>query len=51
MTHNYNTRCNSLVANNEENNISDPQTSEFIINLEKKILSRFDGLDKELLRE
>ena len=27
----------------------DPQTSNFIINLEKKILSRFDGLNKELL--
>ena len=49
MTHNYNTRHNPLVANNEENNVSDPQTSDLIINLEKKILSRFDGLDKELL--
>ena len=27
----------------------DPQTSNLIINLEKKILSRFDGLNKELL--
>ena len=49
MTHNYNTRYSPLVANNEENNVSDPQTSDLIINLEKKILSRFDGLDKELL--
>ena len=38
-----------LVANNEENNVLDPQTSDLIIKLEKKILSRFDGLDKELL--
>ena len=48
MTHNCNTRHNPLVANNEEN-VSDPQTSDLIINLEKKILSYFDGLDKELL--
>ena len=38
-----------LVANNEENNVSDPQASDLIIKLEKRILSRFDGLDKELL--
>ena len=49
MTHNYNLRHNPLVANNEENNISDPQTFDLIINLEKKILPRFDALDKELL--
>ena len=49
MTHNYNTRHNPLVTNNEENNVSDPQTFNLIINLEKKILSRFDGLSKELL--
>ena len=49
MTHNYNTRHNPLVANNEENNVSDPQTSDLIINLEKKVLFRFDGLVKELL--
>ena len=49
MIHNYNTRLNSLVANKEENNVSDPQTSQITINLEKKALSRFDGLDKELL--
>ena len=48
MTHNCNLRHNPLVANNEEN-VSDPQTSDLIINLEKKILSYFDGLDKELL--
>ena len=49
MTHNYNTKHYPLVANNEENNVLEPQTSDLIINLEKKILSRFDGLDKELL--
>ena len=49
MAHNYNTRHNPLVATNEENNVSDPQTSDLIIKLEKKILSRFDGLNKELL--
>ena len=27
----------------------DPQTSNLIINLEKKIFSRFDGLNKEVL--
>ena len=49
MAHNYSTRHNPLVANNEENNVLDPQTTDPIINLEKKILSRFDGVDKELL--
>ena len=49
MTHYDNTRHNQLVANNEENTVLNPQTSDLIINLEKKILSRFDGLDKELL--
>ena len=49
MTHNYNLRHNPLVANNEENNVLDPQTFDLIINLEKKILPRFDALDKELL--
>ena len=49
MTHNCNLRHNPLVANNEENNVSDPQTFDLIINLEKKILPRFDALDKELL--
>ena len=48
MTHNYNTRHSTLVANNEEN-VSDPQTADLITNLEKKILSYFDGLDKEFL--
>ena len=49
MTHNYNTRHKPLVANNEENKVSDQQTSDLLINLEMKILFRFDGLDKELL--
>ena len=49
MTDNYNTRHNSLVANNEENSVSDPQTSDYIINLKKKTLSRFDELDKNLI--
>ena len=48
MTHNYNTRHIPLVPNNEEN-VSDLRTSDLIINLEKKTLSYFDGLDKELL--
>ena len=48
MTHNYNTRHDPLVANNEES-VSDEQTSDLIISYEKKTLSRFDGLDKEFL--
>ena len=48
MTQNCNTRHNPSVANNEENNGSDPQMSYLTINLEKKILFCFDGLDKEL---
>ena len=48
MTHNYNGKHNPLVANNEENNVSGPQTSDLIINLEKKIVSCFNGLDKDL---
>ena len=48
MTHNYNTRHDPLVANNEEN-VSDEQISDLIISYEQKTLSRFDGLDKEFL--
>ena len=48
MTSNYNTRHSTLVANNEEN-VSNPQTADLITNLEKKIHSYFDGLDKEFL--
>ena len=44
-SHNYNTRQISLISN--EN--STPETSEIIINLESKLLSRFDNLDKEML--
>ena len=49
MIRNYKTRHNSLIPNNEDNNVSDPQMSDLIINLEKKTLSCFDGLDKKLL--
>ena len=51
----YNTKNNSLASNsNNLESRSDkrpatPNTSELIINLEKKMLTRFDGLDKELL--
>ena len=48
MAHTYNTRSNNL--NNEENESDQaPNTSELIINLEKKLISRFDGVDKEIL--
>lgn len=49
MAHNHNTRHKSLVATNEEKNVSDSQAPDLVIKLEKKILSRFDGLDKGLL--
>ena len=44
-SHNYNIRQNSLASN--EN--SSPETSELIINLESKLLLRFDYLDKKML--
>ena len=44
-SHNYNTRQNSLPSNGNSN----PETSELIINLESKLLLRFDNLDKEML--
>ena len=44
-SHNYNTRQNSLPSNENSN----PETSELIINLESKLLLRFDNLDKEML--
>ena len=48
MVHTYNTRSKNL--NNEENESDQaPNTSELIINLEKKLISRFDGEDKEIL--
>ena len=47
-SHSYNTRNNNV--NNEENeNDPAPKTSDLIINLEKKLISRFDGVDKEIL--
>ena len=48
MTHTYSTRNNNI--NNEENeNDQATKTSDLIINLEKKLISRFDGVDKEIL--
>ena len=44
-SHNYNTRQNSLASNENSN----PETSELIINLESKLLLRFDNSDKETL--
>ena len=44
-SHNYNTRQN-LLASNEN---STPEASELIINLESKLLLRFDNFDKEIL--
>ena len=44
-SYNYNTRQNSLPSNGNSN----PETSELIINLESKLLLRFDNLDKEML--
>ena len=54
-SHSYNTRNNFLASNgNYLERRSDKRpatlnTCELIINLEEKILTRFDGLDKELL--
>ena len=48
MSHAYNTRNNSSSPNTVENE-SALQTSDLILSLEKKLLSRFDGVDKELL--
>ena len=44
-SHNYNARQKSLASN--EN--STAETSELILNLESKLLLRFDNLDKEML--
>ena len=38
-----------IVAKDEENNVSDPQTSDLIINLEEETFSCFNGLGKTLL--
>ena len=51
--HNYNTRNNSQAStetnDNPENNPTPCETLDLILNLEKKLLSRFDSLDKEIL--
>ena len=47
MSHAYNTRNNSSSRNTVENE-SALQTSDLILSLEKKLLSRFNGVDKEL---
>ena len=44
-SHNYNTRQNALASNENYNS----KTSELIINLESKLLLRFDNLCKEML--
>lgn len=53
LQHSYNTRNNSTVSNDHndtpEKNPTQCETSDLILNLEKKMLSRFDGLDKEIL--
>ena len=48
MTHTYNTRNNNI-TNEENENDQATKTSDLIINLEKKLISRFDGVDKEIL--
>lgn len=53
--HNYNTRQNSVAANENTTTVEMPTTpeipnfTELIMSLEKKMLTRFDGVDKELL--
>ena len=63
MSHSYNTRKNSLASNgngleksieispefSSDNRTATLDTGKLIINLEKKMLTCFDGLDKELL--
>ena len=44
-SHNYNTRQSALASNENYNS----KTSELIINLESKLLLRFDNLCKEML--
>ena len=54
-SHSYNTRNNSLASNGSnlesrsDNRPATLDTCKLIINLEKKMLLHFDGLDKELL--
>ena len=49
--HNYNTRNNSQAStetnDNPENNPTPCETSDLILYLEKKLLSRFDSLDRK----
>ena len=48
--HNYNTRQNSVAVN--DNGPTTPETPNFlelIMSLESKLLTRFNGVDKELL--
>ena len=48
--HNYNTRQNSVSVNgNVPSTPENSSFSELIMNLEKTMLMRFDGVDKELL--
>ena len=50
--HNYNTRQNSVAVN--DNGPTTPETpnfSELIMSLESKLLTRFDGVDQELLKD
>ena len=59
MLHNYNTRQNPVSVNENvrstpensetENSENSESSSELIVNLEKTLLMRFDGVDKELL--
>ena len=59
MLHSYNTRQNPVSVNENvrstpeipetENSENSESLSELIVNLEKTLLMRFDGVDKELL--
>ena len=54
-SHSYNTRNNSLVLNGNyfesrfDNSPATLDTFELVVNFERKMLARFDGLDKEPL--
>ena len=48
--HNYSTRQNSVTVNDNGPTTPEiPNFSELIMSLESKLLTRFDGVDKELL--
>ena len=60
MSHNYNATVDNPVSTIEENSCSDAnheasetavisETTNLILSLEKKLISRFYGLDKEIL--